>query len=91
MKQLTNKRCWNCKHHKFEAYGSDECRNPMMLKIISTDGIVKKEYPKAQDVRPSDGYHACPYLQSSLWFKIKLGVLSIRLWWFRIRYPEKLL
>lgn len=91
MKQLSGKRCWNCKHHKHQLYGEDKCRNPMMLRLITTDGIVKKEYPKAQDVRPSEAYRPCPYFQSSLWFKIKLVISTVRLWWFRIRYPEKLL
>lgn len=86
----TYKNCYNCKYHHPEMYDDSKCKSPVFFEF-EYDGTIDKKYAYAKNIRPKNIDEPCEYFSEGLIFKIKKFIGRIQMWWYKKKYPEKLI
>ena len=82
---MANK-CYNCRYVKHQMYGKDLCKAPGVQQFTIEDGEISKIYQRCDKVREEKV--DCKYFKPTAWRKFKLMLSTIRIWYYKKRYPE---
>jgi hypothetical protein len=89
MSEYSYKRCRNCAYLKKDKYRYERCHSVSFMTIKVEDGIICKTFPEVSNssIRGDNG--GCSSFKPTRRYSAALIMSSIKLKWFKHRYPEK--